>query len=71
MRGHAITIACLVAAAVFYAIGFTVGFELAVVAGCVSEMVFWVRVSRGLTATEKAKTVAKECGSSTGAVHRQ
>ena len=52
MRGHAITIACLVAAAVFYTIGFGAGVELAVVAGCVSELVFWVRVSRGLTSAD-------------------
>ena len=52
MLGHAITIACLAAAAGFYAIGFGAGVELAVVAGCVSELVFWVRVSLGLTSPD-------------------
>ena len=52
MWGHAMTIACILAAAVFYAIGFGAGVELAVVAGCVSELVFWVRVSRGLTSPD-------------------
>ena len=59
MTGHAMTIACLLAAAMFYAIGFGAGVELAVVAGCISEMVFWVRVSRRPTATDAEKIIAK------------
>ena len=52
MRGHAMTVACVLAAAVFYAIGFGAGVELAVVAVCVSELVFWMRVSRRLTSPD-------------------
>lgn len=58
MKSHAITLLCLLAAAVFYVVGFGFGVELAVVVGFISEIIFWVRVSRGLTAGKAGKTVA-------------
>ena len=53
------TIACVLAAAVFYAIGFGAGVESAVVAGCVGELVFWMRVSRGLTFLDTERQLRK------------
>ncbi len=58
MKSHAITLLCLLAAAVFYVVGFGFGVELAVAVGFVSEMIFWLRVSRRVTAGKAAKTVA-------------
>ena len=58
MKSHAITLLCLLAAGVFYAVGFGFGVELAVVAGFISEMIFWVRVSRRLTVGKAGKMVA-------------
>ena len=55
MKSHAITLLCLLAAAVFYVVGFGFGVELAVVIGCTSELIFWVRVSRTLTKSEPEK----------------
>lgn len=49
MKRHAITVAFLLVAAVFYLIGFGFGVGLALVAGFISEMIFWVRVSGALT----------------------
>ena len=58
MESHAITLLSLFAAAVIYAVGFGFGVELAVAMGFISEMIFWVRVSRGLAAGKAGKTVA-------------
>ncbi len=58
MKSHAVTLLCLLAAAVFYAVGFGLGVELAVAVGFVSEMIFWVRVSRRVVAGKAGKTVA-------------
>ena len=57
MKSHAITLLCLLAAAMFYAIGFGFGVELAVVAGFFSEMILWARVSRRLAAGKAEKTI--------------
>lgn len=56
MKRHAITAAFLLAAAVFYLIGFGLGAGLALVAGFASEMIFWVRVSGALTKSTSDKT---------------
>ncbi|MEO8103531.1 MAG: hypothetical protein ABI790_13470 [Betaproteobacteria bacterium] len=55
MKRHVITAAFLLAAAVFYEIGFGLGVGLALVAGFVSEMIFWVRISRALSAPRSHK----------------
>lgn len=58
MKRHAITIAFLLFAIVFYQIGFGFGVGLALIAGFISEMIFWVRVSGRLTTPKSAKTSA-------------
>lgn len=56
MNRHAITVAFLLAAAVFYQFGFGFGVGLALVAGFISELIVWVRVSGALTKSTSDKT---------------
>jgi len=53
MNEHAVTVLCLVAAAVCYVVGLGLGVELAIAAGFISEIIFWYRVSRSATRTVK------------------
>ena len=57
MRQHAITILCVLAAGIFYAVGFGFGIEVALIVGFVVEMVFWVWVSTSLTQPRGAPKV--------------
>lgn len=58
MNRHAITVAFLLAAAVFYQIGFGFGVGLALVAGFISEMIFGLSFSGALTESTSDKTSA-------------
>ena len=58
MNAHVITLLCLLAAAVFYAIGFGFGVQLAFVVGGLSELIFWVRVSGSVTRPNPEKSIS-------------
>lgn len=49
MSRHAVTLLCLLVAAVCYVIGFGLGIGVALVVGFVGEIAFWVRLSKSLS----------------------
>ena len=59
MSRHAVTLLCLLVAAVCYVIGFGLGIGAALVVGFIGEMACWVRLSKSLSRPRHVAARAK------------